>query len=551
MPYKKNTIQKVLKSIHEKQILLPAIQRDYVWDEEQVACLLDSIIKGFPIGNFLFWEKNAKIAYEFRRDYDPDCIENTSASPSDVKNADYLVLDGQQRLTSLYISFYGSYISSKRRKSNYVYFNFSTREFELMDEEDERLNDMKWVKTSLITSYKTIKSFKSNLESNSLVKGISFSQSERKNLEQLYEAFANYELSYFVIPKKESLPNVLDIFVRVNSGGEVLSKTDLLFSSIINDWEEGRKSVKNTIEEVRKKLGKSPKIDTDFVIKCVLYMSSDVDVKLKIENIQEHIDEIKVDWDGKIEAVKNMADFVYKMGFHDDIIVSYNALLPLAYWIYKSKKRYKKQEPLMRMFFILAQLKQLFGSGSDATLTKIRDILNMAISSKKDFPEKKLRDSCGLNCNAKDVDTWLKFSYRNKKSYAQLVLALLQPKLNFAESKFHLDHLHPQVFFKTGRKCKITYLSDDEQKKWETMSNMVPNLQLLLGDENQSKKDMALNDWVVENKKQIQFVPSIQKKDARTYFAINNFKTFFKDRENEMRKSLMNVLNIKNKKKVK
>lgn len=547
MSYENITIKNVLKSVDSRLILLPAIQRDYVWDEDQVVSLFDSIMKGFPIGSFLFWEKPSKIAYEFRRDYDPDDIENTMASLSSAKNADYLVLDGQQRLTSLYIGFYGSYISSKKRKNNYVYYNFSTREFALMDETNERLTENKWIKASLIATYKTFNLFQKNLVQGSLLEGISFSKTEKKNLEDLYNIFDHYELQFFKISRKESLTNVLDIFVRVNSGGEVLSKTDLLFSSIINDWEDGRKSVKNTIDEIRKKLGKSPKIDTDFVIKCVLYMSTNVDVKLKVENIQDNIDEIKKDWDGKIGAVKEMANTVYRMGFHDDIIVSYNALLPIAYWIYKSKKSVKKQEPLLKMFFVLAQLKQLFGSGSDTTLTKIRAILNKAINAKKDFPEKGILDAFDINCTANDVSAWLKFSYKNKKSYAQFVLSLLQPKLNYAESKFHLDHLHPQVFFKEGKKCKIKHLSEDERKKWETMSNLVPNLQLLLGDENQSKKDSPLNEWIKNNK--VLYVPRIKK--TKNYYDLNNFENFFKEREKEMYEALMSILHIRKKKKVK
>lgn len=542
MSYNNKSIQYILEKIDERKILLPAIQRDYVWDEDQVVCLFDSVLKGFPIGSFLFWKKIANIAYEFRRDYDPDQVETDPAAPKNVKNAEYLVLDGQQRLTSLYIGFYGSY-KSKKSKVDYVYYNFSTKEFSLMDENDERLQGKKWLKVSTVAEYKTIKSFRKDIEECRLIKGQAFSNPEKKNLELLYNAFAKYELSFFEISKKESLANVLDIFVRVNSGGEILSKTDLLFSSIINDWEEGRKSVKDTIDYIRKKLGKTKKIDTDFIIKNVLYMSN-VDVKLKVENIQDHIDDLKNCWEDKIEAVKQMADFAYELGFHDDNIVSYNALLPISYWIYKKKGHVKKDRDPLKLFFILAQLKQLFGSGSDATLNKIQVFLK----SKKvnDFPIKKISSSFDLKCSTADVDAWLKYSYKNKKAYAQLVLSLLQPKLNYLESKFHLDHLHPQAYFRMGKKCKIKKYPDEKRKKWEEMSNMVPNLQLLKGDDNQSKSDTALEDWIECDDNKVVCAPTIKsKKQRKQYYSFSNFKTFFENRKKEMRAKLIKGLKIK------
>ena len=540
MSYQQKKIKEILDSIYNDKILLPAIQRDYVWDEDQVVNLFDSIMRKFPIGSFLFWKKTPTIAYAFRRDFDPNVVENTSPSPYKIKNAEALVLDGQQRLTSLYIGFHGSYIS--KGKSNYVYFNFSTKEFALMTDTDDRLSDNKWLKVSKIAAYEKEKEFVRAIEKKELIEDYDFTRMEENNLKQLFDAYQkSYGLQIFEIPKKESLSNVLDIFVRINSGGENLSKTDLLFSSIITDWEDGRKSVKNTIDYIWKKLGKSSKADTDFVIKNVLYMSSNVDVKLKIENIQDNLDEIKFDWDDKIEAIKKMVDFVQGMGFHDEVLVSYNAMLPLTYWIYK-KKKFANQAGLLRMFFIISQLKQLFSGSSDTTLNKIRGILDKALGAKEPFPLKKLKKEFDLNCTSKDVSAWLKFSYKNKKAYAQLVLSLLQPKLNYADNKFHLDHLHPQAYFKAGRKCKIK--DDEKRKKWEILSNRVPNLQLLLGAKNESKNDTPLLKWVEEGNK-IEYVKKVAKKDRAKYYSINNFANFFKERESEMRSALNQILKVK------
>ena len=108
------TIREAVESIHRKRYLLPAIQREFVWDNEQIVKLFDSLMQEYPIGSFLFWglEKN-KIRdfqfYEFVRSYhERDNTHNPKANVRGDKRMT-AILDGQQRLTALYIGLKGTY----------------------------------------------------------------------------------------------------------------------------------------------------------------------------------------------------------------------------------------------------------------------------------------------------------------------------------------------------------------------------------------------------------------------------------------------------------
>lgn len=120
MGYQKLSIKDAVNYISDGRMFLPEIQRKFVWKEEQIENLFDSLLLGYPIGALLFWKTSKKVIndsddalnlYEFIRDYhERDCHDNKKAPEvitSDFENY-YIVLDGQQRLSSLYIAIKGS-----------------------------------------------------------------------------------------------------------------------------------------------------------------------------------------------------------------------------------------------------------------------------------------------------------------------------------------------------------------------------------------------------------------------------------------------------------
>ena len=122
--YERRAIPEVIEEINRKYFL-PDIQRSFVWKPEQVYTLFDSIMRDYPISTFLFWKqdgaflKKAKIKkLEFVKTSKDQNKENTEISTAKEY---FLILDGQQRLTTLYLVLKGNYII--RNNPYDLYFN--------------------------------------------------------------------------------------------------------------------------------------------------------------------------------------------------------------------------------------------------------------------------------------------------------------------------------------------------------------------------------------------------------------------------------------------
>ena len=107
------TIKEAIDHIHNNRYLLPAIQREFVWWPHQIERLFDSLMRGYPIGSFLFWRVDPETAknysfYQFITNYDQRNPHNpVHGAPSTVPGLK-AVLDGQQRLTALNVGLHGS-----------------------------------------------------------------------------------------------------------------------------------------------------------------------------------------------------------------------------------------------------------------------------------------------------------------------------------------------------------------------------------------------------------------------------------------------------------
>ncbi len=239
---------------------LPDIQREYVWlqnaDEKKIEKLFDSILRGYPISSFLFWKlQKEDIArsdeqdenklnfqlYQFITNYDERKPHNEKIHV-EKNNVDDLsiVLDGQQRLTSLYIGIKGTRTLKKKNakinnpnayEEKRLYLNLKHQpnmdnpednyEFEFHAQKPE--NDKKhfWFKVGDILELESVW----NYAQEHGLKG-----NELDLLENLSKAFHTKQLISFFEETEKNLNKVLNIFIRVNSGGVKLSYSDLLMS---------------------------------------------------------------------------------------------------------------------------------------------------------------------------------------------------------------------------------------------------------------------------------------------------------------------------------
>ena len=311
MAYEKKSIKEILEDINHGEIYLPAIQRKYVWKDDQITRLLDSIMLEYPIGTFLFWKVKKSIVndkeysmYKFIKDYHDRDLNKNPPAPQPFPNSGdetmWAVLDGQQRLTSLYIALQGSMSRKLPRKrwtnddafpKKELYFDLRSEKIDdedttynfkfLTSEEAENNKDGKiWYKVKDILKYSTE-------DLTEVIFNSDFANDEvaRKNFALLHTRLVRDDVINYFEVKEDSIDSVLDIFVRVNSGGTVLSKSDLLFSTIVSHWDDARDEIDNLLSEING-IGKGFNFSNDFIMRTCLYLL-DMPVTLKVETFKK------------------------------------------------------------------------------------------------------------------------------------------------------------------------------------------------------------------------------------------------------------------------
>ena len=152
------TIKEAIENIESNKFLLPSIQREFIWKHEKVEWLFDSLMKNYPISSFLFWQVNSEVKkgykfYKFISKYREKYKTHNSEISVDGIDEFKAILDGQQRLTSLYIGLKGSYAYKDYKKkwedtewsipTRQLYLNITNK---LKDEEDGRVYEFKFLK---------------------------------------------------------------------------------------------------------------------------------------------------------------------------------------------------------------------------------------------------------------------------------------------------------------------------------------------------------------------------------------------------------------------
>ncbi len=560
MGYFDQTIKDVLTEIENGKLFLPAIQRKFVWNEEQITKLFDSLMRGYPIGTFLFWnidkeKDNIKdyVFYDFIRDYHERDFNQNPIRDTIIKDQFKVALDGQQRLTSLYISLMGSLATKEPRKywsnddafpKKELYLNVSNNislddeeevyEFKFIDSNKITDDGKKWFKVKEVLNYNnTTDLMFSKVKENWL-------DSEVKMVSNLWEVICHLKfISYFSIDDA-NMDQVLDIFVRVNSAGTVLSKTDLIFSTLTAKWPKGRELMDTLIKNINRPTRKFS-FNNDFVMRTMLYVS-DLPINLKVESFKGNVTDIRKNYNKIENSIKKMVDIIEQNGFSDENITSYNALIPIVYFIYKGGNTDKSEKELIK-YFIIAQLKNLFGVASNSALTETRRALVVDTKTyelKTKFFEVKQFHNINLtgDRNFKFGDDELERLFDHSKGkYTFMILSLLYPEIKINEVEFHQDHMHPVFSFKESNLLNIGF-SKEDMNDLIHMKDQLANLQLLKGRENESKNKLPLEDWIEKGNDKDKFLPK------GVSLKLIDFKTFYEQRKKLMKEQLRIVFDM-------
>lgn len=591
MSYEYKSIREVVEMIGRNEVYLPALQRKFVWNHDQIESFFDSIMRGYPIGTFLFWfvkgeKKNEYTFYQFLQNYHEKYKAFNDIAPKpELKEEIVGVLDGQQRLSSMYISLQGTYAYKKRyakwssdnafpqRKFYLNLFNIEegkgeeefVYEFKFLTEKEAEKIDkdhlwflvkrvMIWGEDPDIDEY-----YDSLIEENGLpeeIKGLIKSKRSRikKVLRILHQRLVLEKfISYYKI-EEQDLDNILDIFVRVNSGGTILSKSDLLFSTIVANWEEARHEIEAFLQNINSK-GDGFWFNNDFIMRSCLVLT-DCPVLFKVKSFKkENIAKIKSDWERIKSAIGKTVDLLVEFGFSGEKLPSQMVIIPIAYHFKKGGKDTHKSRAELRRYLIHSLIKQVYGSQGDQALSNIRESLRREKEGdyffrNKNFELKQLDDVYfsgvkSLRITEKDIEEILELK---KGSYTFMVLSLLYPNLKFSQIKFHQDHIHPASLF-TDAKLRKYNIPENEWEEWKELKDQLSNLQLLEGKENETKNKTPLEDWLYgKDRSGSPNVEYIKKFKSDNYIPKNislkfkDFKKFFEERKKILRDKISKVL---------
>lgn len=310
-------------------------------------------------------------------------------------------------------------------------------------------------------------------------------------------------VSYY-LEEGEELDKVLQIFIRINSGGTKLSYSDLLLSIATAQWNEkdAREVIHEFVDEINS-IGDGFAFNKDLVLKNCLVLAGLTDVKFKVDNFnQDNMRTIERNWEKTSSALRTAISLVAKFGYNKDNLLSNNAVIPISYFIYKNSftdtilhsKDREADRRAIKEWLARVLLKGVFGAQTDSVFPPMRDLINANLGR---FPLKEViahykTTRKSISFSNDEIDNLLDLQYGKAKTY--FALTLIYPALNHS-FKYHQDHIHPKSKFNKNS-MKAAGLSEEQNKQFNAEANGIANLQLLETTNNMEKSAKPFKDWL-------------------------------------------------------
>jgi hypothetical protein len=455
---------------------IPNIQRSYEWNRERVIMLLDSIMNGYPIGAIMVWLPEDKIRDEIptrrfieRFDSKQDYLTET---PHEADSGDiYMVLDGQQRLQSLYIAFLGSYdgervylkvdhtASDGNEDAN---FPFEFLLPEAVKTRPEMIHVAELIALNSDTKYRFAETLARKLATIAHTTQEQESLFDQKrsvisiNIDRFIERFNIQDALLFQeVEKRHGYDHILEIFERVNSGGMVLSKSDLLFSTLKLKLQEMEGKFVGTLAFMNQR--DRHNFNTDFLIKAALVIFGQK-AKYEVKKLKDDdfIKNLKARYGELDRCLRQM------LAWLDDVALikcarflrSHLALIPILDFMMMTGNRDKPDGDngrAMREYLYMASFLRLFSRGPDRVLDQIHDkLVEATTNDPKNFPIQALRDYM----RERKAEDYCLHSYQYTND-ADLVLNIVDggvlqidptdPQRHPKDLKLEVDHIFPRT----------------------------------------------------------------------------------------------------------
>lgn len=320
-------ISVALDKIDENQLFVPAFQREYVWKRNDAKQLIDSLIKEYPTGTMLTWETNAPPELKGPHKYD------------EKQGAVRILLDGQQRITTLYMLIRGNlppYYTSPEilNDTRGLYVNLETLELEyykkLKMQNDPRWQNLTDIFNRKIRAKDIIRSLEDRGETVTRERDDQIDDNVRA-----IERILDRDFPEQTIPVKATIREAIDIFYKVNSSGVSLTDAELALAQISGYWPQARDIFKAKLAELAQR-GFVFKLD--FVVyallACVHYAGSN----MRLLHDQSSEEQLRLAW-AKLESetLDYVANIMQSHAHvdHTDEINSIYALIPIIAYCYQ------------------------------------------------------------------------------------------------------------------------------------------------------------------------------------------------------------------------
>jgi len=461
----------LISEIQKGQIKVPKFQRNFVWSLDKTAKLLDSILKAYPIGTFILWETNERLN-------DIKNIGNLElpAIPDDIK-VQY-VLDGQQRITSLYAAYLGAKIQKEGEKKITDYSEiYVDLDGDVENNDEQIVISEKPEEGTFITLHEVL-----NFNDNLLEIKEKYTDEQFKRIHQYSQTFSTYDFSTIVL-RKEDIDSAIEVFTRINTGGQTLTLFEIMSAKTYD--EDQNFDMEDKFQKLLKEL-EERKYDTisSSVILSVLSLILSKNKECKRKVILQLDKQAIIDiWDDVISALKESVDYfrsVYRIPV--SAILPYDSLLvPFAYFFYFQKEKPKgEQMKFLEEFFWRMSLSFRYSSSTESKLAQdIKRIDEILKGNRPNYEDVKVYLS-----SPKDL---IETGFSAGSSYCKAILCLLayhEPKdfqdngkvildnswLKVANSKnFH--HFFPKAYLRKNNignensLVNITLVSADLNKR--------------------------------------------------------------------------------------
>lgn len=486
---------------------LPNIQRPFVWSEEQISRLFDSIMRQYPISTLLVWKTMAPVRHRRFVDCYKSSMKLSDFFVPNNEKAKQLVLDGQQRLQSLYIGLVGSYEGKE------LYFNILSGD--LVAPEDIRYDfvfmdptdDPKWVRFKVLVF--------SDLRDNRMVNKLcnrfqgELTPEEMDRIEdnvcQVSKVFKQDEVIVYQeldsIDNKElySDDDVVEIFIRANAGGTRLGKSDLLFSLLSSIWDESDAQMETLLDELN---GLGYSFSRDFVLKtCLTLLKTGAAYNVKKLRDPDNRQRIVDNWPEIGKAIKDVRDYLYENTYirSDKALPSYLGLIPIIYYRYHYERQWSSAKGIDDYI-----LRTLLASSFSGNPDRLIDACIDRIDQLQGWDTREIFGVIRSHNRSLEITPEVLLSQGYGSKLIHLVFNLWYKQFNYtpalSSNEPQVDHIFPQSLLRTVKRKNPETGRNDLLRYYAPERDQLANCMLLKAGENGAgnKGNIPPDEWFAD-----------------------------------------------------